>query len=66
MMKIITIEEHLNIGGLFSSISELMAKNKINSSIFSISLGEKFGPNGKYEYLLDFQLQELKKLTMMQ
>lgn len=52
--KIITIEEHLNIGGLFSSISELITKNNINSSIFSLSLGDKFGPNGKYEYLLDF------------
>ena len=51
---IITIEEHLQVGGLFSSISELMTKNKINSSVFSLSLGEKFGPNGKYEYLLDY------------
>jgi len=52
--KIITIEEHLSIGGLFSSISEMMTKNRINSSLFSISLGEKFGPTGKYEYLLNF------------
>ncbi len=60
--KIITIEEHLNTGGLFSSISETMVKNRINSSLFSISLGEKFGPTGKYEYLLDFHGLNSKKI----
>ena len=36
---IITIEEHLQVGCLFSSISELMTKNNIISSVFSLSLG---------------------------
>ena len=50
--KIITIEEHTSVGGLGSIMAEKILKNGIKSRLFSISLEDKFGPTGNYEYLL--------------
>ena len=50
--KIITIEEHTSVGGLGSIIAEKILKNKIKAKLFSISLPDKFGPTGTYDYLL--------------
>ena len=50
--KIITIEEHTSVGGLGSIMAEKILKNKIKTKLFSISLPDKFGPTGTYDYLL--------------
>ena len=50
--KIITIEEHTSVGGLGSIIAEKVLKNRSNIRLFSISLPDKFGPTGTYDYLL--------------
>ena len=50
--KIITIEEHTSVGGLGSIMAEKILKNDIKSRLFSISLPDKFGPTGTYDYLL--------------
>ncbi len=51
---IITVEEHSIVGGLYSIISEKIASNSIKTNLFSISLPDKFGPTGTYNYLLDY------------
>mgnify|MGYP001318548895 FL=1 len=50
---IVTVEEHSIIGGLNSIISEKIASNSINTNLVAISLPDKFGPTGTYNYLLD-------------
>ena len=50
--KIITIEEHTSVGGLGSIMAEKILKNGIRTELLSISLPDKFGPTGTYEYLL--------------
>lgn len=52
--NIFTVEEHSIIGGLYSIISEKIASNSIQTNLFPISLPDKFGPTGKYNYLLEF------------
>ena len=52
--KIACIEEHTSIGGLNSLTSELIAKSGLKKNFISISLPEKFGPTGTYEYLLNY------------
>ncbi len=51
---IVTVEEHSLIGGLYSIISEQCATHKISKNLISISLPDKFGPTGTYNYLMDF------------
>ncbi len=52
--KIITVEEHSVIGGLYSIISDLVSRHNLKKEIKPISLPAKFGPTGTYEYLLNF------------
>ena len=52
--KIITIEEHTSVGGLNSIISEKISQNRIKTELSSISLPDKFGPTGNYDYLLKY------------
>ena len=52
--NIFTVEEHSIIGGLYSIISEKIVSNSIQTNLFPISLPDKFGPTGKYNYLLEF------------
>lgn len=60
--KIITIEEHSIVGGLYSIVSEIMIANKLKKDIKSISLPSKFGPTGNYEFLLEFHKLNEKKI----
>ena len=50
--KIITIEEHTSVGGLGSIIAEKISEYRIKSELLSITLPDKFGPTGTYDYLL--------------
>lgn len=60
---IITIEEHTIIGGLNSLISQSFINElKKDKSIFNISLPDKFGPTGNYEYLLNYHGLNGKKI----
>lgn len=52
--KILIIEEHTSVGGLRSIISEKIIKNKLQADFLSISLPDKFGPTGTYDYLLKY------------
>ena len=61
--KIVTIEEHTSIGGLYSIMSEKLLKNQINSKLFSISLPDKFGPTGTYDYLLKHHALDSHSIT---
>lgn len=60
---IITIEEHTSVGGLGSIMTEKILKNRINSRLFSISLPDKFGPTGTYNYLLKHHGLDFESLT---
>ena len=61
--KIITIEEHTSVGGLGSIIAEKVLKNRSNIKLFSISLPDKFGPTGTYDYLLKHHGLDSDSLT---
>ena len=61
--KIITIEEHTSIGGLSTIIAEKIQKNKIKTELSSISLPDKFGPTGKYDYLLKYHGLDSKNIA---
>ena len=61
--KIITIEEHTSIGGLGSIMAEKILKNQIKTELFSISLPDKFGPTGTYDYLLKYHGLDSDSLT---
>jgi len=61
--KIITIEEHTSVGGLSSIIAEKVLKNRSNIKLFSISLPDKFGPTGTYDYLLKHHGLDSDSLT---
>ena len=61
--KIITIEEHTSVGGLSSIIAEKILKNRSNIKLFSISLPDKFGPTGTYDYLLKHHGLDSDSLT---
>ncbi len=52
--KIMTIEEHTTFGGLGSVVSEIISKNFLKKKLAKISLPDKFGPTGDYNYLLDY------------
>ena len=52
--KIIVVEEHSIIGGLYSIVSETITSHNLKKEVKSISLPAKFGPTGNYEFLLDF------------
>lgn len=61
--KIIIIEEHTSVGGLNSIIAEKILKNRSNIKLFSISLPDKFGPTGTYDYLLKHHGLDTDSLT---
>ena len=60
--KIITVEEHSIVGGLYSIVSEISTNHNLKKEIKSISLPAKFGPTGNYEFLLDFHNLNEKKI----
>ena len=61
--KIITIEEHTSIGGLGSIMAEKILKNRIKTELLSISLPDKFGPTGTYDYLLKYHGLDSDSIT---
>ena len=61
--KIITIEEHTSVGGLGSIMAEKILKNKIKTRLCSISLPDKFGPTGTYDYLLKYHGLDTESIT---
>ena len=60
--KIIVVEEHSIIGGLYSIVSETITSHNLKKEVKSISLPAKFGPTGNYEFLLDFHNLNEKKI----
>jgi len=61
--KVFTIEEHTLIGGLQSIVAEQILTNKLRIELSSISLPDKFGPTGKYEYLLKYYGLDAKNIA---
>ena len=61
--KIVTIEEHTSVGGLGSIMAEKILKNRIKTELLSISLPDKFGPTGTYDYLLKYHGLDFESIT---
>ena len=61
--KIVTIEEHTSVGGLGSIMAEKILKNRIKTELLSISLPDKFGPTGTYDYLLKYHGLDSDSIT---
>jgi transketolase len=61
--KIITIEEHTSVGGLGSIMAEKILKSQIKTELLSISLPDKFGPTGTYDYLLKYHGLDSDSIT---
>ena len=61
--KIITIEEHTSVGGLGSIMAEKILKNGIKTDLLTISLPDKFGPTGTYDYLLKYHGLDSDSIT---
>ncbi len=51
---LVIVEEHSIVGGLNSIISELLVKHSITKKILPITLPDKFGPTGDYNFLIDY------------
>jgi transketolase len=51
--KIVTVEEHTVIGGLYSTVAEIVGVLKDHKQIKPIALPDQFGPTGTHKYLLD-------------
>jgi transketolase len=61
--KIVTIEEHTSVGGLGSIMAEKILKNRIKTELLTISLPDKFGPTGTYDYLLKYHGLDSDSIT---
>lgn len=68
--KVITIEEHLIIGGLGSSVAEVLAEEVFESRLVRVGMPDVFGESGepeellvKYDITKDRIVNEVKKLT---
>ncbi len=53
--KLVTIEDHFGVGGLFSIISELFAKNQTMMPIQSISMENRWFKPGLLSEVLEFE-----------
>ena len=51
---IFTIEEHSILGGLGTIVAEEIVNQGIKTNLEKISLPDKFGPTGNYNYLLNY------------
>ncbi len=60
--RIVTVEEHSEIGGLGSTITQYFANKKLKPEILVLGLPDDFGPTGNYEYLLSFH--ELNSISI--
>ena len=61
---LVILEEHSVIGGLNSIISELIVKYLVKKKILSITLPDKFGPTGDYNFLIDYHGLSNKKIEI--
>ena len=61
--KIVTIEEHTSVGGLGSIMAEKILKNRIKTELLTISLPDKFGQTGTYDYLLKYHGLDSDSIT---
>ena len=61
---LVVLEEHSIIGGLNSIISELLVKHSIKKKILPITLPDKFGPTGDYNFLIDYHGLSNKKIEI--
>ena len=61
--SIFVLEEHSIIGGLNTIISGLLVKYSIRKKIVPITLPDKFGPTGDYNYLVDFHGMSAEKIV---
>ena len=59
---LVIVEEHSIVGGLNSIISELLVKHSIKKKTLPITLPDKFGPTGDYNFLIDYHGLSNKKI----
>ena len=53
--KIVTVEDHFGVGGLFSIISEILARNQVTMPIQSISMENRWFKPGLLSEVLDYE-----------
>lgn len=51
--KIVVVEEHSIIGGLYGAVSEYLAAKKIHKPILPIGIKDFFAPAGSYQYQME-------------
>ena len=61
--KVVVIEEHTLVGGLFSAICERIVPLGYKPKLLPITLPDSFGPTGTYEYLLDYHGLNSQKIV---
>lgn len=61
---LVILEEHSIVGGLNSIICELIVKHSIKKKILSITLPDKFGPTGDYNFLINYHGLSYKKIEI--
>ena len=50
---IVTIEEHSLIGGLKSSISEIVSESAHHTRVMSFGISDKYESSGEYKFMLE-------------
>lgn len=60
---IVTIEDHFEIGGLFSILSEFLVKNGLSQKVYPISLENKWFKPGRLEEVLTYEKMDAQGLV---
>ena len=61
--RIVTIEDHFEVGGLFSILAEMMVKQQISFPVSPISLGNKWFKPGRLESVLAYEKMDEEGLS---
>jgi transketolase len=61
--RVVCIEEHTMVGGVFGAIAEQMVLHGISKKVLAINLPDAYGPTGTYLYLLDYYGLTGEKIT---
>ena len=61
--RVVCVEEHTMVGGVFGAIAEQMVLNRISKEVLTINLPDAYGPTGTYLYLLDYYGLTGEKIT---
>lgn len=54
-LRLVTIEDHLQTGGLYSILAELLLRHRMSAEVLSLSLGEKWFRAGSLSQVLEHE-----------